>query len=78
MLLAKGAEFLCVLLKPSLRCEAFQVVGGGLIGLSLFRTAAARKAEHLYVSVWYILGSFVWFPMLYLTAKIYPWSGAAC
>jgi cytochrome c oxidase cbb3-type subunit 1 len=25
----------------------FQVVGGGLIGLSLFRTAAARKAEHL-------------------------------
>jgi cytochrome c oxidase cbb3-type subunit 1 len=54
----------------------FQVVGGGLIGLSLFRTAAARKAEHLYVSVWYILGSFVWFPMLYLTAKIYPWSGA--
>jgi len=54
----------------------FQVVGGGLIGLSLFRTAAARKAEHLYVSVWYILGAFVWFPMLYLTAKIYPWSGA--
>ncbi len=53
-----------------------QVVGGGLIGLSLFRTAAARTAEHLYVSVWYILGAFVWFPMLYLTAKIYPWSGA--
>lgn len=53
-----------------------EVVGGGLIGLSLFRTAAARTAEHLYVSVWYILGAFIWFPMLYLTAKIYPWSGA--
>jgi cytochrome c oxidase cbb3-type subunit 1 len=54
----------------------FLVVGGGLIGLSLFRTAAARRAEHLYVSVWYILGAFIWFPMLYLTAKVYPWSGA--
>src|SRR5687768_7956477 len=31
------------------------VVGGGLVALSLFHTASARRAEHLYVSVWYIL-----------------------
>ena len=54
----------------------FLVVGGGLIGLSLFRTAAARTADHLYVSVWYILGAFVWFPMLYATGKIPTWGGA--
>ena len=40
-----------------------------LIGLSLFRTAAARTVDHLYVSVWYILGAFVWFPMLYVVGK---------
>jgi cytochrome c oxidase cbb3-type subunit 1 len=47
----------------------FLVVGGGLVGLTLFRTIASRQAEHLYVSVWYILGAFIWFPMLYITGK---------
>jgi cytochrome c oxidase cbb3-type subunit I len=53
----------------------FLVVGGGLIGLSLFRTVAARKADHLYVSVWYILGAFIWFPMLYVVGKWPTYSG---
>ncbi len=47
----------------------FLVVGGGLVGLSLFMTVASRRAEHLYVSVWYILGAFIWFPMLYVVGK---------
>ncbi|MHB1224942.1 MAG: cbb3-type cytochrome c oxidase subunit I, partial [Gemmatimonadaceae bacterium] len=53
----------------------FLVIGGGLLGLSLFRTVAARRAKHLYVSVWYVLGAFIWFPMLYVTAKWPTWSG---
>lgn len=53
----------------------FLVVGGGLVGLSLFRTVAARRTQHLYVSVWYILGAFIWFPMLYITAKWPTWTG---
>jgi cytochrome c oxidase cbb3-type subunit 1 len=53
----------------------FLVVGGGLIGLSLFWTVASRKAEHLYVSVWYILGAFIWFPMLYVVGKWPTYSG---
>ena len=53
----------------------FLVLGGAMVGLSLFRTLAARKAEHLYVSVWYILGAFIWFPMLYVTGKWPTWSG---
>jgi cytochrome c oxidase cbb3-type subunit 1 len=51
------------------------VIGGGLIGLSLFRTVAARKADHLYVSVWYILGAFIWFPMLYVVGKWPTYTG---
>jgi cytochrome c oxidase cbb3-type subunit I len=53
----------------------FLVVGGGLIGYSLFRTVMSREAEHLYVSVWYILGAFIWFPMLYLVGKWPTYSG---
>ena len=53
----------------------FLVIGGGMVGLSLFRTVAARRAEHLYVSVWYILGAFIWFPMLYVTGKWPTFSG---
>ena len=51
------------------------VVGGGLVGITLFRTVAAREADHLYVSVWYILGAFIWFPMLYVVGKWPTWSG---
>jgi len=54
---------------PRYMAGPFLVVGGGLLGLSMFRTAAARRAEHLYVSVWYILGAFIWFPMLYVVGK---------
>jgi cytochrome c oxidase cbb3-type subunit 1 len=53
----------------------FLVIGGGLIGLAMFRTVAARRTDHLYVSVWYILGAFIWFPMLYLLGKWPGWSG---
>lgn len=53
----------------------FLVTGGGLIGYSLFWTVLSRKAEHLYVSVWYILGAFIWFPMLYIVGKWPTYSG---
>ncbi|HEY0810415.1 MAG TPA: cbb3-type cytochrome c oxidase subunit I, partial [Longimicrobiales bacterium] len=53
----------------------FLVIGGGLVAFSLFRTVASRTSEHLYVSVWYILGSFIWFPMLYVTGKWPLWTG---
>ena len=53
----------------------FLVVGGGLVAFSLFRTVANRTSEHLYVSVWYILGAFIWFPMLYVVGKWPTFSG---
>lgn len=60
---------------PRYAAGPFLVLGGGLIGLALFRTVAARTAAHLYVSVWYILGAFIWFPMLYITGKWPSWTG---
>lgn len=60
---------------PRYAAGPFLVLGGGLVGLSLFRTVAARESAHLYVSVWYILGAFIWFPMLYIVGKWPTWSG---
>ncbi len=49
--------------------DPWLVVGGGMVGLSLLSTLAARKVDHLYVSVWYIMGSFVWFPVIFLVGN---------
>lgn len=49
-----------------------------LTGYNIFRTIAARKVEHLYVSLWYIMGSLIWFPIVYAIGNViwvYP-SGA--
>jgi cytochrome c oxidase cbb3-type subunit 1 len=51
------------------------VIGGGMIGVALLATLAARKVSHLYVSVWYIMGAFVWFPILFLLGNAPWWSG---
>jgi cytochrome c oxidase cbb3-type subunit 1 len=51
------------------------VVGGGLVGASLFRTLLARDVEHLYVSVWYILGAFAWFPIIFVVGNWPTFSG---
>ena len=40
-----------------------------LFALSMFRTFAARQVEHVYVSLWYILASLTWFPLLYVIAN---------
>lgn len=46
------------------------VVGGGLAGIPLVQTIRASGAKHLYVSVWYIVASFLWFPFLFLVANV--------
>jgi cytochrome c oxidase cbb3-type subunit 1 len=48
------------------------VVGGALVGFPLWLTLLQRKAEHLYVSVWYIAAGLLWFPVLFLIAN---WPG---
>ncbi len=46
------------------------VIGGALTAIPLFLTLARRRVQHLYVSVWYIGAALVWFPILFLIAKL--------
>ncbi len=46
-----------------------------LFAVSMFRTFADRQVEHVYVSLWYILASMVWFPVLYLVANSGAYQG---
>lgn len=50
-------------------------VAAVLFSLSILRTFASRKVGHIYVSLWYILASVVWFPILYLLIYLPIYSG---
>lgn len=45
------------------------VIAGGLVSVPLFLTLRARTVRHLYVSVWYIAGALIWFPILFLVGN---------
>jgi cbb3-type cytochrome oxidase subunit 1 len=58
-----------------------------MAGYNLFRTVAQRKEKQLYVSPWYFLGTFTWFPVIYFIGNVMwvtpfnappgqPWGGA--
>jgi cytochrome c oxidase cbb3-type subunit 1 len=49
---------------------ALLVVGAVFIGMPLLATLQQRKAEHLYVSVWYIGAAMLWMPVLLITAQL--------
>ncbi|RQR48558.1 hypothetical protein DIE19_33060 [Burkholderia sp. Bp9126] len=46
------------------------VVGGSLCAIPLILTIHQRKVHHLYVTVWYFSAALIWFPILYLVAKV--------
>lgn len=41
-----------------------------LTGYNLLRTIAARTNKALYVSLWYIMGSLIWFPIVYAIGNV--------
>jgi cytochrome c oxidase cbb3-type subunit I len=45
-------------------------VGGALCAVPLLLTLRRRNVDHLYVSVWYIAAALLWFPILYVVAKV--------
>jgi len=45
--------------------DPWLVVGGGMVGIALLVTLAAREADHLYVSVWYVMAAYLWFPIIF-------------
>ena len=46
-----------------------------LFAASITATFRKRTVEHLYVSLWYVMASIVWFPLLYVTANLPIYSG---
>jgi cytochrome c oxidase cbb3-type subunit I len=46
------------------------VVGGAFTAAPLLMTLRRRTTHHLYVSVWYLAAALLWFPILYLVAKV--------
>lgn len=46
------------------------VIAGALIATPIIQTLTVRHVNHLYVSSWYIIAAFVWFPILFLIANI--------
>ncbi len=50
-------------------------VGFVFFALPILKTFIDRRVNHVYVSLWYILASVVWFPLLYLTANFGHYQG---
>ena len=46
------------------------VTGGALAAVPLILSLLQRRVQHLYVSAWYLLAALIWFPMLFITAKM--------
>lgn len=44
-------------------------LAGALVAIPLFRTVLRSQEEHLYVTMWYTLAAFVWFPVLFVIAN---------
>lgn len=42
------------------------VVGAAFIAASVWKTLSTRTVRYLYVSVWYVTASFIWFPFIFL------------
>ncbi len=60
----------------------FPTFAGGMIAVaflcfaaSIAQTFRKRNVEHLYVSLWYILASLLWFPILYVIANLGIYQG---
>lgn len=51
-------------------------VGGGCVGLAVLATIARSRAQHYYVSLWYIGAAFLWFPLLYVLGNLPVFRGA--
>ena len=54
---------------PRYTADPLIVIGGGLVGFAILATLAVREVEHLYVSVWYTMAAFIWFPVIFVVGN---------
>lgn len=52
------------------RADPLMLIGASLVGASVWRTLAARKVHHLYVSVWYVAASYPWFAVIFIAGNL--------
>ncbi len=50
--------------------DVMVLVGLLLTGYNIYKTIFSRKEKKLYVSLWYIMGTLVWMPMLYFVGNV--------
>ncbi|MHA6346924.1 cbb3-type cytochrome c oxidase subunit I [Roseivivax sp. CAU 1761] len=50
--------------------DFIMAVGVGLIAASLMVTVLRRSVHHIYVTGWYYLAAFLWFPILFVVANV--------
>lgn len=50
--------------------DVMVMVGLLMAGYNIYRTIMSRKEKKLYVSLWYIMGTMVWMPMLYFVGNV--------
>lgn len=55
--------------------DPWLIVGGGMVGVALLVTLLLREVDHLYVSVWYVMASYVWFPIIFIVGNWPTWRG---
>jgi cytochrome c oxidase cbb3-type subunit 1 len=49
---------------------ALVVVAWVMFGLNIFATIGRRRYEQMYVSLWYIMGTLLWTPFVYVTGNV--------
>ncbi len=50
--------------------DVMVITGLLMAGYNIYRTIFSRKEKKLYVSLWYIMGTMVWMPMLYFVGNV--------
>jgi cbb3-type cytochrome c oxidase subunit I len=46
--------------------DLIAVAGLVLVGYNMYRTIAARREKQIYITLWYFMGTFIWFPLVYI------------
>jgi len=49
--------------------KIFLVVAGAMIGIPILINIIRSREKHMYVTLWYIIGALIWFPVLFVIAN---------
>lgn len=46
-------------------------LAGAMVAVPVFQSVLRSREEHLYVTLWYVLAAFIWFPVLFVIANMH-------